>query len=105
MTNEINKAYQDMCSINEELSQFSWKTIAEFRDMFRCDRNDPNAKMYEVLCKEYCDEQKEIKKKLKSGLTNEEELYSHYCHEIIYMTSFEDFWYRWNKFKKLMVFI
>ena len=91
--------------INEELSKYSWKTIRKFEEIFPCQY--PITTL-EVFCKEYVEEQNNICVSIELHKQNNQ-LWKHvteyYFTEYIQWESVVDFWERWNKFKKLKVFL
>ncbi len=77
---------QEHDKIRKELRKFSWITIREFEEILPS--SYPSDKLYavEIFPKEYRDEED-------------------YSIEYIFMFSPEDFWNRWNRFKKLRAFL
>jgi hypothetical protein len=94
------KLRQEYRLIRTELSTYSWKTIQMFSKIFPC--SDPNKFPLEVCSKEYLEEQEAIKDKIRTTNSFVTEFYST---EHIYISSVEDFWLRWNKFKNLKAFL
>jgi hypothetical protein len=94
------KLRQECRLIREELSTYSWKTIQMFSKTFPCP--DITKFPLEVCPKEYLEEQEVIKNKIKTTNSFVTEFYST---EHIYISSVEDFWSRWNKFKNLKAFL
>lgn len=91
--------------INEELAQYSWTTIRKFEEIFPCQY--PIATL-EVFCKEYVEEQNNIRISMELHEQNNQpwkHVTEHYFTEYIQWASVADFWERWNKFKKLKVFL
>lgn len=86
--------------IREELSTYSWRTIRVFSNTFPC--NDPNKFTIEIYSKEYIEEQNIIRERMKNTNSFLTEFYST---EHINISSVEDFWLRWNKFKNLKAFL
>lgn len=86
--------------INEELANYSWKLISDFDWMFK-DRTS-SGYILEVLCKEYVEEQEKIKLSTKDNPYN---VQSYYYVEHIRILSPEDFWIKWNRFKKMKAFL
>ena len=70
--------------IRDEVKSYSWETFREFEKIFPCadDRG-----LVEVYTREYFED--------------EENTFPYYLE----IESNEDFWNRWNKFKKLKVFL
>ena len=80
--------------INKELSQFSYKIKRKFEELFPC-TNPLN--ILEVYSKEHCEA---------IGLTNNYDFDKiYYTIEYLEYESIEEFWFRWNKFKKMVLFI
>ncbi len=97
---ESRKLRQEHRLIRSELATYSFKTIRKFDNILPC--LDPNKFLIEVCPKEYLDEQKIIKNIVKTTNSFVTEFYST---EHIYISSVEDFWSRWNKFKNLKAFL
>ena len=100
---EHRERRREMRLINDFFTHVSWKDIRHFNQ----NKLLPCPKPYitiEVFCKEYNDEQNQIAKEMKqcreSGGTwkFKDELYST---EHIRYHSFDDFWKRWKRFRKV----
>lgn len=85
--------------INQELSVYSYTTIRAFVNTIPC--NNPKYSL-EISPKEYIEEQNIIKERIKNS---NEFITEFYTTEYIYISSVEDFWSRWNKFKNLKAFL
>lgn len=97
---EFRDSRREMRLVREELNKVSWKTIRAFTESFPCPQPSTTIS---VLFKEYLKEQAIIKILLDKDPTK---LYQeNYSPEYIQYHSFDDFWIRWNKFKKLRAFL
>jgi|SRR6185436_1236796 len=100
-----NQQHQNNILINEELSKHSWRTIRKFEELFPC--LNP-LHIIEVQNKEYLDEQKIISLKMKLAKnqgTEYKKIPETFTTEHIRYESVEEFWQRWNRFKKVKSFI
>lgn len=86
--------------INAELSKYSWKIKREFEELFPC-KNPIH--IIDVANKEYCFEQAFIAEQIKRDNTKIFE--EKYTIECVRFESHEEFWKRWNRFKKIKSFI
>lgn len=96
---------EDFSSINKELSKYSWKLKREFEKLFPC-KNPLHT--IDVSNKEYIDEQYMIGVRMKlAKLQNKEykPIVEKYSIETIECESVDEFWAKWNRFKKLKILI
>jgi hypothetical protein len=81
----------ELKKIEDELIQYSWKAIQEFERIFAPELYyDPATKTWDGWS------QNIIPKEGKEQITNI---------TLTYKGGYKDFWFRWNRFKNLLVFI
>lgn len=85
----ISEAARQNSLIRLELQKYSWKTIAEFEHLLPCDHNKSH--IIDIFPKEYF---------IRSDGFDE-----YYSLSYLEIESSEDFWQRWNRFKKLKAFL
>ncbi len=88
-----------MNEINKELSKYSWKVKREFEKLFPC--LHPLHRI-EVFNKEYYLEQAVIKLRLEKYPAKYIE--ENYTPEILEIENEDEFWKRWNRYRKVKRF-
>jgi len=88
--------------INEELSKYSWKAKREFERLYPC--ANPMHKI-EVFNKEYVKEQFYIKALKKVQGDEFVPVKEQFTPETISYETPEEFWRRWNKYKKIRSYL
>lgn len=105
MKEKIADQFNDNELIQKELSKYSWKFKREFEKLFPC-KNPLH--IIDVANKEYIDEQNMIGVKMKLAKLQDKEykpIIEQYSMETISFESSDEFWSRWNRFKKLKILI
>lgn len=91
--------------INDELSKYSWKAKREFEKLYPCTKP---SYVIEVYNKEYLKEQAYIKALMRVAKEKGiefEPVTEKFTIEYLEIESPEEFWRKWNKFKKLRSYL
>lgn len=88
--------------INEELSKYSWKAKREFERLYPCAKP---LHTIEVFNKEYIKERAYIKALMKVQGDKFVPMKENFTPETISYETPEEFWKRWNKYKKIRSYL